>query len=57
MIRPKMLGEVQTLTKSAQTSDFFSSKYSLKKKAGGNDGLVIGQEIYCLPLVKDGIYE
>lgn len=57
MAKPKMLGDVQSLTKSTQTSDFFSSKYSLKKKAGGNDGLVIGQEIYCLPLVKDGIYE
>ena len=56
-LKPKMLGDVQSLTKSTQTSDFFSSKYSLKKKAGGNDGLIIGQEIYCLPLVKDGIYE
>lgn len=57
MVRPKMLGEVQSLTNSAQTKDYFSTKYSLKTKAGGNDGLVIGQEIYCLPLVKDGVYE
>jgi len=57
MIRPKMLGEVQSLTNSAQNKDYFSTKYSLKTKAGGNDGLVIGQEIYCLPLVKYGIYE
>jgi len=57
MVRPKMLGEVQSLTNSAQNKDYFSTKYSLKTKAGGNDGLVIGQEIYCLPLVKDGVYE
>ena len=57
MVRPKMLGDVQSLTNSAQNKDYFSTKYSLKTKAGGNDGLVIGQEIYCLPLVKDGVYE
>jgi len=57
MVRPKMLGDVQSLTNSAQTKDYFSTKYSLKTKAGGNDGLVIGQEIYCLPLVKEGVYE
>lgn len=57
MVRPKMLGDVQSLTNSAQNKEYFSSKYSLKAKAGGNDGLIIGQEIYCIPLVKNGVYE
>lgn len=57
MIRPKTFGEVQSLTNSAQNKDYFSTKYSLKTKAGGSDGLVIGQEIYCLPLVQNGVYE
>jgi hypothetical protein len=57
MISPKKFGDVQTLTNSTQNKDYFSTKYSLKTKAGGNDGLVIGQEIYCLPLVQNGVYE
>ena len=57
MIRPKKLSNVQSLTNNAQNKDYFSSKYSLRAKAGGNDGLVIGQEIYCIPLIKDGVYE
>lgn len=58
MIKPKMLGAMQSLANSSQGSmDFFSSRYSLKAKAGGADGLIVGQEIYCLPLIRDGIYE
>lgn len=57
MVRAKKMGEVQTLTNSTQNKDFFSSKYSLKAKVGGNDGLIVGQDIYCIPLVKNGIYE
>lgn len=57
MVRPKMLGDVQSLTNSAQNKDYFSSKYSLRAKAGGNEGLVIGQTIFCIPLVSNGVYE
>lgn len=57
MVRPKMLGDVQSLTNSAQNKEYFSSKYSLRAKAGGNDGLVIGQDIFCIPLVSNGVYE
>lgn len=55
MVRPKKLGAVQSL--STQNKDFFSTKYSLKAKAGGQSGLVLGQEIYCIPLTANGIYE
>lgn len=57
MVRPKMLGEVQSLTNSAQHKEYFSSKYSLRVKAGGVSGLEVGQDIYCIPLVQNGVYE
>lgn len=56
-MKPKKLGDVQTLVNNTQNKDYFSSKYSLKAKAGGTDGLQFGQEIYCLPLISNGIYE
>ena len=56
-MKPKKFGDVQTLVNNTQNKDYFSSKYSLKAKAGGADGLQFGQEIYCLPLISNGIYE
>lgn len=55
MVRPKKLGEVQSLN--TQKRDYFSTKYSLKAKAGNGNALQIGQEIYCIPLIANGIYE
>jgi len=57
MAKPKKLGETQALATNNEGKEYFQSKYSLKNKAGGSEGLVIGQEIYCLPLVKDGVFE
>ena len=55
MVRPKKLGEVNSLN--TKKREFFSSKYSLKAKAGNGEKLQIGQEIYCIPLTANGIYE
>lgn len=57
MAKPKKLGETQALATNNDGKEYFKSKYSLKSKAGGSEGLLVGQEIYCLPLVKDGVYE
>lgn len=57
MARPKKLYETSAMAQNTDNKEYFKTKYSLKAQAGGADGLIVGQEIYCLPLVKDGVYE
>lgn len=57
MAKPKPIGMTRALNGADQSQAYFKTTYALNKVMGGQTGLQIGQEIYCLPLVKEGVYE
>lgn len=53
-IQPKPFS--QAYNPEGNKKKYFSSEYSLNKKAGVNGTLAIGQDIYCIPLLQRGLF-